>query len=460
MSTGDLIILSNRVPPPDSSQGNQGGLAVGVLNALKKGQGIWVGWSGEVAEEGEPMPRSSNYFFGGVRFETYPLSRHDYDNYYSGFSNEVLWPLFHYRTDKMAYNREKRRSYIKINRLFAQRAAKRITPGASVWVHDYHLLLVASYLRPHAPKAPLGFFLHTPFPPWQVLQALPGYQEFLEALACYDLIGVHTSGDRDNLIGAFVKALGARVEGQRIHHRGRSVKIRAFPISIDVDEVAELARIGSELTPNRRLTESLGEKPLILGVDRLDYTKGIYQRFAAYQIALEKYPKDRCKVVYMQIAPPSRIDVNDYVDLRKGLEALAGHINGRFSEYDWTPLRYLNRGYPRDEVMAFMRMAGVGLVTPLRDGMNLVAKEFVAAQGEDDPGVLVLSQFAGAAEELQDGALICNPYDVEGLAQTLQRALLMPLKERQERWRKMMRTLRKYDIHRWGKDFISTLHGK
>lgn len=453
----DLIVISNRVPPPESGEGNQGGLAVGLLNALKSGNGLWMGWGGEIVEEGEPEPPAAEYSFGGVDFATYPLSRDDYDSYYTGFSNEVLWPLFHYRVDKMAYDRRKRSGYFRVNRMFAERISKRITKQARVWVHDYHLIALGTYLRKLAPDVPIGFFLHTPFPPWQVLRVLPDYEELLEAFTGYDLIGMQTDGDRDNLVQALRHGLGAEMEGDRVRYGDRCVDIRTFPISIDVEEVAALAASGRESLPSRRLSRSLLERPMIIGVDRLDYSKGIHQRFAAFERTLELYPHHRDKVTYMQIAPPSRVDVDEYVELRADLEGVAGHINGRFSEFDWTPLRYLNRGYSREVIMGFMRQARVGLVTPLRDGMNLVAKEFVASQAEQDPGVLIISHLAGATAELGDGALVCNPNDIDGMAEMIHRALTMPLAERQERWRQMMDTLRGYDIHRWGNDFMHAL---
>lgn len=452
-----LIVVSNRVPSPDKDSGSQGGLAVGVMNALSRTQGLWMGWNGQLVEDAEQHAPQS-YENEGVQFATFPLTEQEHELFYVGYSNEVLWPLFHYRSDMVEYSREKDAGYQHVNERFARQVAGQITKDsdASIWVHDYQLLSTGHYLRLMDVECPIGFFLHIPVPPWEVFRILPHHARMIEHLCAYDTIGFQTATDLRHFLENVERSGVATVEGNTVIYDRRRINTGVFPISIDVDTAREMAEKGEQSSRSHRLKESLQGGPLIIGVDRLDYSKGLYKRFQAFEQLLENTHTRYGNVTYLQIAPLSRTGVERYASLRRELERIAGHVNGRFSTYDWMPLRYLNTGYDRETLMGFMRQSRVGLVTPLRDGMNLVAKEYVAAQDPEDPGVLLLSNLAGAAEEL-DGAMLCNPFDVEEMADMLDAALSMSLEERKERWQRLHKVISTYDIHRWGESFVTAL---
>lgn len=452
-----LITISNRVALPSQLQGAQGGLAVGLRTALEESGGLWYGWDGRhAAQLPDPRPLAVQHA-NGVRYATLQLTRSEYERFYLGFSNQVLWPLFHYRLPYVHCDRVDRGGYWAVNRLFAARLPELPDVRAPIWVHDYHFMPLGELLRERGIDNPLGFFLHTPFPPWDVYRALPGHEALLRALCAYDLVGFQTDLDRDNFLDCLRHVAFAEVLNPgRALYQGKMLHIGIFPIGIDVDSVAAHARHGFYSQQGRRLQASLGDRRLIIGVDRLDYSKGLDIRFDAYRRLLEQRREHRARVVYLQIAPVSRGDVPEYEEIRRELEYQAGHLNGQFAEYDWAPLRYLNRGFHRANVLGFLARAHVGLVTPMRDGMNLVAKEFVAAQDPDDPGVLVLSELAGAAREL-DAAIQVNPYDPDEVADRLHQALTLPLGERRERWRQMIRRLREHDITRWRTNFLRAL---
>ncbi len=452
----ELVAISNRVALPSQLQGAQGGLAVGLRAALEESGGLWFGWSGGVDERAgarEPRLQEAN----GVRYATLRLTRDEYERFYMGYANQVLWPLFHYRMSFVHCTDARLEGYWEVNRLFAGHLLPLLKGGETIWVHDYHFIPFGSLLREQGVSAPIGFFLHTPFPPWDVMRALPDHARLLRALCAYDLVGFQTAIDRDNFLDCI-----AHMEGGHIRDRewavfdGEAARAGVFPIGIDVDDVAVEARRGFNSQQGRRLQESLQQRKLIMGVDRLDYSKGLRNRFEAYEALLERHPDYRRSVVFLQIAPISRGDVAEYEEIRQHLEYMAGHINGRFAEYDWVPLRYLNKGFHRSNILGFLARSDVGLVTPMRDGMNLVAKEFVAAQHPDDPGVLVLSSLAGAAHEL-DAAVLVNPYNVDEIVHGLDRALSMPLAERRERWHAMAQALRDNDIHHWRTTFLEAL---
>ena len=451
-----LVVVSNRVAPIRRTRtGSEGGLAVAILSALKEMGGIWFGWSGETVarEVGEP-----NVFrTGNITFATVDLSATDFDDYYNGFANRVLWPLFHYRLDLTDFSRRRLRGYERVNSLFARNLHALLEPDDIVWVHDYHLIPLGEKLRELGCRQRTGFFLHIPWPVSEVLVALPNHQALVRALAAYDLVGFQTDRDLRAFQGYVRDEAGGKVSDNGwIEAFGRRFRAAAFPISIDTEAVAQQAKDSASSQPVARLKASVGQCQIVIGVDRLDYSKGLPQRFNAFMELLRDYPANRGHVVLLQIAPTSRGEVPEYQDMREELEAVAGHINGTYADYDWAPIRYLNKGFKQSVLAGFHRISRVGLVTPLRDGMNLVAKEYVAAQAPEDPGVLVLSRFAGAAREL-DSALIVNPYDTEGVAAALQRALTMPLEERRERWRAMFQRLRQQDIHAWRESFIETL---
>jgi trehalose 6-phosphate synthase len=450
-----LVVISNRVAMPGQRGAAQGGLASGLLGAMRQHGGLWFGWNGSTAEQADQPPEVIEE--EGVTFATVPLTPREFEEYYVGAANSLLWPLFHSRLDLIRYNSVEWETYHKVNQMFARHLTPMLRADDLVWVHDYHLLPLGRLLREAGGAQPTGFFLHVPFPFPDVLRAMPGYRALLESMLHYDVIGFQTPIDAE-AFRACVEHFcpDALVHGSRIDYHGRSSLVRAFPIGIDVDAVARMALKGRQGIHGRRLETSLTKRRLIIGVDRLDYSKGLPERLLAYGKLLESSPEFRRKVVLLQIAPLSRTEVAEYEDIRQELNSIAGDIHGRFAEYDWLPLRYMTRGFQRTTIMGFLSMAQIGLVTPLRDGMNLVAKEYVAAQPEEDPGVLVLSSLAGAAEQLRD-AIIVNPYDVSGVAAGIAQGLRMPLEERRVRWHRMMQVLRDSDVHHWVTDFTDAL---
>jgi trehalose 6-phosphate synthase len=451
-----LVAVSNRVALPRGGR-SPGGLTVGVLGALQKWGGIWFGWSGKTSPQTPGDTKSSTS--GNIRFATIDINEQDYDGYYNGFSNDSLWPLFHFLLGFFSYSRSQYEAYRRVNQLFARRLIPLLQPDDMIWVHDYHLIPLAEELRRAGVRQPIGFFLHVPFPSFDVLRVLPVYREILRALSAYDVVGLQTERD----LGSFKECLtqaeigGKELEDGRMRAHGRDFKVGAFPIGIDAERCRSLSAENLGRPQVKRLMNSLGTRKLIIGVDRLDYSKGLELRFRAYESLLTNYPATRGEVVYMQIAPPTRAGVRTYETIRNDLEQAAGNINGRFAEMDWVPIRYLNRAYDPSVLMTLLRIARVGLVTPVRDGMNLVAKEYVAAQDSDDPGVLVLSSLCGAAGELAGGAVLINPYDKEGVADGLQKAIEMPLDERVERHRTMFEVVQRNDIHTWSRRFIDAL---
>jgi trehalose 6-phosphate synthase len=449
-----LVVVSNRVALDNQNQ-NSGGLAVAIRAALESAGGIWFGWSGQVGDGSDAEPALSSR--GALTYATVDLSQRDHDEYYLGFANRVLWPLFHMRPGLVDYSRRDAAGYVRVNRRFARALAPLLRPEDLVWVHDYHLIPLGRELRRLDQTQPLGFFLHTPFPPAELLRVLPVHRELAEALCAYDLIGFQTKSDQDGFCDYLLRGGGGEDLGNGVLRGfGRIVRTGVFPIGIDVATVSRQAAAAEESRHMHRLRHSLGERKLMIGVDRLDYSKGLPARFAGFGRLLEDYPETRRRIVFMQIAPPSRSDVPEYREIRRTLAGSAGHINGRYGEFDWTPLRYINKSFGHRILTGFMRAAQIGLVTPLRDGMNLVAKEYVASQPADDPGVLVLSCFAGAARELGEAVLV-NPHDVEGMAEGIRQGLMMPLGERKERWTAMMATITCNDITHWRETFVAAL---
>ena len=452
-----LVCVSNRISVPRRGAA-PGGLAVGVLAALQHTGGMWFGWSGETSAHPNQDPEVVAR--GNVRFATIDLDQADFDAYYSGYCNSTLWPLFHYLAARFHHEQREYEAYMRVNECFARQLLKLLKPGDAVWVHDYQLIPLGRTLRELKFNGPIGFFLHIPFPHLQVLRMLPNYAELVRELCQYDLIGFQTEDDLRSLLSCLDVPEGFRLPGSgRVEARGRNVRLGVYPIGIDVDETASDARTSIAQETVQRMIASLQGRKLIIGVDRLDYSKGLMQRFAAFEEFLETYPDNQGKVTFLQIAPLSRTDVHAYSEIRQSLEQAAGRLNGRFAEADWTPIRYLNRNFARTTLMGFLRAAKVALVTPVRDGMNLVAKEFVASQDPEDPGVLILSPMAGAARELT-GALQVNPYDKRGLARAIQTALRMPLEERRSRYQQMLAAVRRHDIHNWYSRFVFDLTGE
>ncbi len=451
-----LIIVSNRVAVPQAGKTAAGGLAVAVNAALKGRSGVWLGWSGKITEEPSERPVVSDH--DGIKYAVVDLKDDDYQEYYNGFANRVLWPILHYRVDLAEFHRSDLSGYIRVNRNFAQHVSKIIEDDDVLWIHDYHMMPMARYLRELGHKNRIGFFLHIPMPPPELIQTLPRHGEIVGALADYDLVGFQTEGDRDNF-GRYLESRGGlpSADGRSYEMSGRKVRIGAFPVAIETESFARRARHATRTQFLKDFKASLGDCKMVLGVDRLDYSKGIPNRLEAFETLLRTVPEWHKQVAFVQITPKSRTSVPEYVEMDRFISTKAGQINGDYGDVSWTPLRYVNRTYSRSALAGLYRSAQVAMVTPLRDGMNLVAKEFVAAQDPDDPGVLVLSQFAGAASELGGGALMVNPHEIEGVAASLRRALEMPLPERKERYQRMMTVLLANTIDHWAQSFIDAL---
>jgi trehalose 6-phosphate synthase len=453
-----LVVVSNRVAPITEGEPTSGGLAAGVLDALKQNGGIWFGWSGEITDD-PASAASSERTVGPITLFTIDLVRRDYDQFYRGFANGTLWPTLHYQVGHAHFDWAAFAGYRRVNQLFAQALAKLVRSDDLIWAHDYHLLCLAETLREVGLRNRIGLFLHTPFPAPAVFMTDPAHADLIRAMCRFDLLGFQTEADRTAFADYVLREAGGTALGDgRLSAFGRTVQTGIYPIGVHVDEVREAAAAPTNRRYASRLRTSLLGRPLILGVDRLDYSKGLRQRFAAFERFLQHHPHHHGQVVFMQIAPPSRGDIETYREIRRELEAEAGRINGRFAEVDWMPLRYLNRGFARNALMPLYAEARIGLVTPLRDGMNLVAKEYVAAQDPDDPGILVLSQFAGAAREL-DAALIVNPYDEAGVAAALDRGLTMACDERRERHAAMLQVMRRNSLDTWRDRFVADLRG-
>jgi trehalose 6-phosphate synthase len=396
----------------------------------------------------------------GVTVATVDLEQSDYDEYYNGYANKTLWPLFHYRVDLTAYDRTFDEGYQRVNRRFAETLRPLIEPDDLIWVHDYHLIPMARELRRLGVKNRIGFFLHIPWPAHQLMVTLPSHRALVEALFEYDLLGFQTP----EYVTAFqeyvlAEAGGEVLEPDRLKAFGRTVQTGAFPIGVDATDFAEMVASERAAKTYDRMAAHTVFRKLIVGVDRLDYSKGLEERFLGFERFLADNPDLRREVLMVQVAPVSRESVNSYQEIRGRLDALSGRINGEHADLDWNPLRCVNRNYRRDELAGLYRAAKVGLVTPLRDGMNLVAKEYVAAQDPADPGVLILSRFAGAANQLP-AALIVNPNSPEEISEALKRALTMPLAERLERWRALFDNVRGEDVGAWRDAFVGALAGE
>ena len=456
--TNRMVVVSNRVAPVNEGRAAAGGLAVAVLAALRRSGGIWFGWSGKVVtvpDETVDLTES-----GRVARASVDLGERDYEEYYNGFANATLWPLFHYRVDLVNFERGNYIGYRRVNVDFARKLTSVLRPDDIIWAHDYHLIPLGEELRRLGVRNRMGFFLHTPLPPRELLATLPVHKELMRCFSFFDLVGFQTETDRSHLCTYLAREAGARVEeragGAVVRAFRRTFRVEVHPIGIDTGYVERNAAATAGIAEVERLQTSLAGRRLIIGVDRLDYSKGLPQRFDAFAQLLRTYPRNLNRVSLMQVAPPTRGGVAEYSETRRTLETLAGHVNGALADVDWVPIRYLNKSFSRRTLFGFLRLARVGLVTPLRDGMNLVAMEYLASQPPDDPGVLVLSRFAGAAQYLPD-ALIVNPYDVEGVAKAIQAALTMPLEERRDRWRKSMQVLRSNSVEVWYERFVTRL---
>ena len=450
-----VVVVSNRVPAKSAAGAQAGGLAVALESLMEHRGGLWFGWSGRI--EAEPAAKPRLFETDKVEYATLDLTPEQHDQFYNEFSNSTLWPLLHSMPELMTFNRRNAQTYREVNQRFTDALAPMLRPSDLIWVHDYHLMAMPAMLRQAGVASPIGFFLHIPFPSPDVLASVSESAALVRDLLGCDLIGFQTESDLNNFADAAVRVANAERSGAGwLTVEGRRVRLGAFPVEIEPQEFAAMADDAWRSLPTERLRRSLAGQQLILGVDRMDPTKGLPQRLAGYRRLLETHPEVHRKVAFLQIAAESRKDVVAYQDLRDEIEQEAGSINSAFSEPDWTPLRLTARAAPRSTMAGYMREARVGLVTPLRDGMNLVAKEFIAAQDPQDPGVLVLSRFAGAAHQLQS-ALLCNPYDVDEMAETIDAALRMPIAERSARWRESWDVIEGTSALGWGRSFLASL---
>jgi trehalose 6-phosphate synthase len=461
-----LAVVSNRVSVPAGDGAKRaGGLEVALRPALQHNGGIWLGWSGKVGAREKLRTRSVRH--KNVEYVVTDLTQHDYQEYYSGFANRVLWPILHYRLDLAEFARRDLTGYFRVNDHFATEIEKVIADDDLIWVHDYHLIPIADALRRRGHSNRIGFFLHVPFPPPEVLAALPRHRQLIPLLMQYDVVGFQTAGDASNFVRYLISECNQardlrvlEIDGHQtaLSLNGRQTRIGNFPVGIEPRVFQRLARRNMRSPLVQEMVASLGGRPMVIGVDRLDYSKGLIQRLDAFDRFLDNHPDWIGKVTYLQITPKNRSEIPEYAELEQALSAAAGHINGKYGEVSWTPIRYVNRVHGRSALAGLYRAARVGLVTPLRDGMNLVAKEYVAAQDPEDPGVLILSRFAGAAIEL-GRALLVNPYDPESVAGAIAQALVMPLEERRARHRDLLAAILGYDIVRWQREFLATLRG-
>jgi trehalose 6-phosphate synthase len=472
MTTGQrkdrLIIVSNRLPfVLDRGTDGQwqvkpgiGGLVSALLPVLRDRGGVWIGWPG-ISGASDEIRKVFTDAIPDAGYTLVPvmLTEEEVHEFYQGFSNEIIWPLFHDLQSHCNFDPSYWQAYQEVNHKFAEAAARHATPNDFIWVHDYHLINVAADLRRRQVKSKLGFFLHIPFPSLDIFLKLPWRFSLLHALLEYDLIGFQTLRDRRN----FIQCLRTLVKDVTIYGKGqvlvlkaadRELRVGVFPISIDYNVFASDAASQEVTEKVGQLREQLPDRQLILGVDRLDYTKAIPQRLEAFRYALRRYPDLHNRVTLIQAVVPSRVDIPRYHDLRTAIDGLVGEINGEFTRPGgWVPIHYVFHALERIDLLAYYRASQIALVTPLKDGMNLVAKEFCAASIDED-SVLILSEFAGAAAQLQNWALLVNPYDIEGMADTIHRAFLMSVEERAWRMRRMRRSIRNFDIFRWVDSYL------
>jgi trehalose 6-phosphate synthase len=446
-----IFIISNRVSIPSSEAApHAGGLEVALRALLRKYPCVWVGWSGQAVDE--PADVKIQYqSVNGTDYIVTDLGRQDFDEYYNGFANRVLWPVLHYRQDLAEFSRRDLSGYLRVNDHFADLLIPHLEPDDLIWVHDYHLMPLARVLRARGIENRIGFFLHIPMPPPEVTSAMPHHDQVVGALADYDLVGFQTETDSANFARYVARQLGSSP------HLGTlpgGLRVGTFPVGI---ETADFTRMAEKFCRTPMIIELTDSTPnLVIGVDRLDYSKGLGLKFEAYDHLLHNRPEWNGKVTFLQITPKSRSAIAEYAAMEQELDTLSGRINADHGNVLWTPIRFVTRTYSRDVLAGIFRVSRVGAVTPLRDGMNLVAKEYVAAQDEDDPGVLVLSEFAGAAADLR-ASLLVNPNDPESVATAIHRALMMPKDERKSRHRELLSAVQRTDISEWGERFISLL---
>ena len=459
-----LVVSSNRVAAARARgvAGAQGGLAGALNAALRESGGLWFGWSGEevAAPSAEPAVATDD----DVTVATIDLSPQDVDEYYNGYANSTLWPLFHYRLDLTEYERDTAMGYERVNERFAASVAPLIGANDTVWVHDYHLIPLGEGLRRRGLKNRIGFFLHIPWPPTRLFVSLPYHERLVTTMLAYDVVGFQCDEWLDSFLHYCRKELGAEVDeaSGRIMFEGRTVIARAYPIGIDYEHFTAQGQTGEARQAGQRVLSSTRRRTAMIGVDRLDYSKGLPERLDGIGRFFDRHPDRVQDLVFIQIAPPSRADIGSYQQIRAELERKTGQINGARSRIDLVPIRYVNDGHSAAELHGIFRACKIGLVTPLRDGMNLVAKEYVAAQDPEDPGVLILSRFAGAAQQLGGqgaGAILINPHSPDDIASAIREAMDMPLAERKARWEPMHACVRDENVQAWTANFTRDLAG-
>jgi trehalose 6-phosphate synthase len=455
----ELVIVANRLPVDrvvndDGSvdwRRSPGGLVTAIEPVMRENDGAWIGWSGGADDDLEP------FVDDGLSLVPIPLSEQEIEEFYEGFSNATLWPLYHDVVAKPAFHREWWDSYVRINRRFAEKAAEVAAEEATVWVHDYQMQLVPAMLRDLRPDLRIGFFLHIPFPPTELFQQLPWRRQLLEGLLGADVVGFQRPGAAQNFVRLVRQRVGHKTHRDRIYlPEGRVVQAGAFPISIDTSALDELARSESVAARAKEIREQLGNpRQVLLGVDRLDYTKGIFDRLRAFGELVQDGEVSVDETVFVQVATPSRERVEQYRRLRDEIDRLVGRLNGDLGRIGTPAIHYLHNSYPKEEMAALFRAADVMVVTPLRDGMNLVAKEYVACR-YDGGGALVLSEFAGAADELRQAYLV-NPYDINGMKQAILTAMNAGPRDLSRRMRAMRKTVAEHDVKRWAQQFLTVL---
>jgi trehalose 6-phosphate synthase len=451
-----LVVVSNRVASGNANEPMTGGLAAALLPVVEKSGAIWVGSSGRVRDGAQKEPFAEIEALGAGALAMLDLPAAHYGGYYEGFANSALWPALHSRADLICASQDDYLSYREVNAFMARALLRFGKPDAAFWVQDYHFLALGAELRDLGVTTPVGFFLHTPWPVRAVMEGVPHHRELVEAMLAYDLIGFQTEDDCENFLEYLSSGLGLESEDGVVTSRHGKSRVAVFPIGIDAEKFERQAAKAVSHPDVSRLRRSLHGEKLAIGVDRLDYSKGLVNRINAFDRMWTLQPALARTVSLLQIATPSRGTIEAYGNLQNELAKLISDVNGRHGEVDWTPIRYLNKGFSQTVLAGLYRTAQVGVVTPLHDGMNLVAKEYVAAQNPADPGVLVLSKFAGAANEL-DTALLVNPHDIDGMARTIATAVSMPLSERRLRWEAMMEKLRNHTIQQWFADFVDAL---
>jgi trehalose 6-phosphate synthase len=452
----NLVVVSNRVARGKPNEPMTGGLAAALLPVVEKSGAIWVGSSGRVRDGANKEPFAEIEALGAGALAMLDLPAAHYGGYYEGFANSALWPALHSRADLIRASQDDYLSYREVNAFMARALLRFRKPDAAFWIQDYHFLALGAELRNLGVTQPVGFFLHTPWPTRAIMGGVPHHRELIEAMLAYDLIGFQTQDDCENFLGYLSSELGLEAKNGVVTSRHGTARIAVFPIGIDPEKFALQAAKAVSHPDVSRLRRSLNGEKLAIGVDRLDYSKGLINRISAFDRMWTSQPALQRTVSLLQIATPSRGAIEAYGTLQSELAKLVSDVNGRHGEVDWTPIRYLNKGFSQTVLAGLYRTAQVGVVTPLNDGMNLVAKEYVAAQHPADPGVLVLSKFAGASNELET-ALLVNPHDIDGMARTIALAVSMPLTERRIRWEAMMAKLHAGTIQQWFASFVDAL---